>query len=108
MSTIDDRNHVVPNISTRLINHGVSNVPTRPGTRSKAKNIQQRFMLHLQNWIGSVQPSFLELEVDTISTNIHSSSTKWIGSVQPSFLELEADTIDEGQLNIGTVKVGNL
>ena len=28
--------------------------------------IQQKFILHLQIWIGSVQPSFLELEADTI------------------------------------------
>ena len=44
------------------------------------KNLQT-FILHLQNWIGSVQPSFLELE---------------------------ADTIDEGQLNICTVEVEKL
>ena len=60
-------------------NHGVPNVPTRPITRSKTKKIQQTFILHLQNWIGSVQPSFIELEVDTS---------------------------DEGQLNICTVEVG--
>ena len=60
-------------------NHGVPNVPTGPITRSKAKKIQQTFILHLQNWIGSVQPSFVELE---------------------------ADTIDEEQLNIFTVEVG--
>ena len=77
MSTTDDGNHGVPNIPTGLINHGVPNGPTGRVTRSKAKNIQQRFMLHLQNWIGSVQPSFLELEADTISTNIHSLSIKF-------------------------------
>ena len=76
MSTIDLRNHGVPNIQPGLINHGVLNIPTGPVTRNNEKNIQQRFMLHLQNWIGSVQPSFIELEADTISTNIHSSSTK--------------------------------
>ena len=47
-------------------NHGVPTVRTRPITRSKAKKIQQTFILHLQNWIGSVQPSFLKLEADTI------------------------------------------
>ena len=47
-------------------NHGDPNVPTRPITRSKAKKIQQTFILHLQNWIGSVQPSFVELKADTI------------------------------------------
>ena len=59
-------------------NHSVPNVPTEPITRSKAKKIQQTFILHR------------------------------IGSVQPSFVELEADMIDEGQLNICTVKVGKL
>ena len=47
-------------------NHGVPNVPTGPITRSKVKKIQQTFIFYLQNWIGSVQPSFLELEADTI------------------------------------------
>ena len=45
------------------------------------KKIQQTFILHRQNWIGSVQSSFVELE---------------------------ADTIDEGQLNICMVEVGKL
>ena len=34
--------------------HRVPNVPTESITRSKAKKIQQAFILHLQNWIGSV------------------------------------------------------
>jgi len=62
-------------------NHGVPNVPTGPITQSKVKKIQQTFILHLQNWIGSGQLSFLELE---------------------------GDTIDERQLNIWTVEVGKL
>ena len=32
--------------------HGVPNVPIGSITRSKAKKIQQTFILHLQNWIG--------------------------------------------------------
>ena len=32
----------------------------------------------------------------------------WISSIQPSFLELEANTIDEGQLNICMVEVEKL
>ena len=44
-------------------NQGVPNVPPRL-TRSKAKKIQQTFIFHLQNWIGSIKPSFVELEAD--------------------------------------------
>ena len=62
-------------------NHGVPNIPTGPITWSKAKKIQQTFIVHLQDWIGSVQSSFLELE---------------------------AETIDEEQLNICTVEVEKL
>ena len=47
-------------------NHGVSNVQTGPITRSNAKKIQQTFILHLQNWIDSVQPSFHVLQADLI------------------------------------------
>ena len=47
-------------------NHGFPNIPIGPITRSKAKKIQQTFILHLQNWISSVQPSFVELEADMI------------------------------------------
>ena len=46
--------------------YNVLNVPTRPITRSKAKKIQQTFILHLQIWIGSVQPSFHVLQTDSI------------------------------------------
>ena len=67
-------------------NHGV---PTGPITRSKAKKIQQTFILHLQNWIGSVQPSFVELEADTIDEG------------QYSFEEGEDDK-DHGVPNIPT------
>ena len=44
-------------------------VPTGSITQSKVRKIQQIFILHLQNWIGSIQPSFLELEADTIDDN---------------------------------------
>ena len=44
------------------MDHGVPNVSTRPITRSKAKKIQQAFILHLQNWIGSVQLLFHVLQ----------------------------------------------
>ena len=37
---------------------GVPNVPIGPITRSKAKKIQQTFLLDLQNWIDLVQPLF--------------------------------------------------
>ena len=47
-------------------NHSVSNAQTRPITRSKAKKIQQAFILHLQNWISLVQPSFHVLQADSI------------------------------------------
>ena len=40
-------------------NYSVQSVPTRSITRSKVKKIQQVFILHLQNWIGSVQPDFM-------------------------------------------------
>ena len=46
--------------------HDVTNVPTRPITRSKAKKIQSAFILHLQNWIDLVQPLFHALQVDWI------------------------------------------
>ena len=45
--------------------YGVPNVPTRPITQSKAKKIQQAFILHLQDWISSVQPLFHMLEADS-------------------------------------------
>ena len=51
-------------------NHGVPNVPTGPITRSKAKKIQQAFIIHLQNWIGSIEPSFNVLQVDSIEERL--------------------------------------
>ena len=47
-------------------NHGVPNVPTRPITESKANKSQQVFILHLQNQIGSVKPSFHVLQADSV------------------------------------------
>ena len=44
--------------STKLDRH--PNVPTGPIIWFKAKKIQQTFILHLQIWIGSIQPSFVE------------------------------------------------
>ena len=44
-------------------NHGV---PTEPITRTKAKRIQQAFILHQQNWINSSQSSFHVLQDDSI------------------------------------------
>ena len=46
--------------------HGITNVSTGPITQPKSKKIQQAFILHLQNWIGSVQPSFHVLQADSI------------------------------------------
>ena len=46
--------------------HGVPNIPIEPITRSKTKKIQQAFILYLQNWVGSVQPSFYVLQADSI------------------------------------------
>ena len=46
--------------------HGVPNVPTELITLFKPKKIQQAFILHLQNWIGSVQPLFHVLPADSI------------------------------------------
>ena len=37
-----------------------------PIIRSKANKIQQAFILHLQNWIGSVRPSFHVLQANSI------------------------------------------
>ena len=46
--------------------HGVPNIPIGPITRSKAMKIQQTFIVHLQNWIGSIQQLFHVLQVDSI------------------------------------------
>ena len=46
--------------------HNITNVSTGPITQPKSKKIQQVFILHLQNWIGSVQPSFHVLQADSI------------------------------------------
>ena len=48
------------------MDHGVPNDPIGLITRSNAKNIQQTFILHLQNWIGSIQHPFLVLQADPI------------------------------------------
>ena len=48
------------------MDHGVSNVSNGPITRSKAKKIQQTFILHIQNWIDSVQPTFPVLQANSI------------------------------------------
>ena len=45
---------------------GVPNVPIGPITRSEANKIQQAFIVHLQNWIGSIQPSFHVLQTNLI------------------------------------------
>ena len=47
--------------------HGV---PTGPITRSKAKKIQQVFILHLQNWIGSAQSLFHVLQAYSIEEGL--------------------------------------
>ena len=44
----------------------IPNIPTEPITRSKAKKIQQAFILLLPNWIDSVQPLFHVLQADLI------------------------------------------
>lgn len=36
--------------------HSVPNVSTGPITWSKTKKIEQTFILHMQNWISSIQP----------------------------------------------------
>ena len=66
-------------IDVRLVfvfdkNNGFLNVPTRPITRSKAKKIQQAFILHLENWIDSVQPLFHVLQADLIEKRSFGSS----------------------------------
>lgn len=46
-------------------NHDVPQVSNRPITRSKDKKINQAFILQLQNWIGSAQRSFHELQANS-------------------------------------------
>ena len=46
--------------------HGVPNVPTKSITLSHAKKIQRAFILHLQNWIGLIQPPFHLLQANPI------------------------------------------
>ena len=40
------------------VNHGVPLLSKGPITRSKASKIQQSFILHVQEWIGSVHCKF--------------------------------------------------
>ena len=48
------------------MDQGIPNVSTRPITQSNTKNIQRAFILHPQNWIGSIQPPFHVIKVDLI------------------------------------------